>query len=611
MFPMATRVDIMFSNRQFAAALKATGVDHSSHGRGHRNDAEVRQKPRLLVRDQLSRDQISSPLWQDGGATEMHTERKPKAYSYTRFSTPEQAKGDSSTRQALAAERWAKEHNVELDTELTFRDEGISAFDGLNVERGALGAFLKAVQSGDVPKGSWLLVESLDRISRQKPRKAARLMEDIVEAGVIVVDLYDGAREYSTEALDNDNFLLVQMVLRFIRANEESEIKAARVAAARRRSRERFASDQPLTEAYTKQLPGWLRWNEETKVIEPIPERAEIVRKMFEMADAGSGQHKIAAWLNTNAGEPWGRGKRKGCRWHRSYVRKVLTNRAVIGIFTPHIIERDPKTRRKTRKPADPITHRFPAIVDRDLFERVSSRIGTTAPRGKNSGAAVRSIFAGILKCRHCGGTVTRVSKGKHVYLVCSAANSSSRSCHYEAVPYSQAEEHFVLTIRGIIDEAPRGKDTAELEEQIAKADVAADALFDMVQELLVISIEEKSAAARKSLSEREAALADAEERARRLRERRGQLATAAVRRRLSAIEQALTEQPLDIHKANAALREAIERMVIFPAEGRIEIFWRHADQPQDAVLLTRKFDWTGGRPQSESSEGNANTEAT
>jgi DNA invertase Pin-like site-specific DNA recombinase len=115
-------------------------------------------------------------LWQGSEARDMQPESQPKAYSYTRFSKPEQAKGDSSTRQALAAEQWAKERNVELDTELTFRDEGISAFDGLNVERGALGAFLKAVQTGEVPNGSWLLVESLDRISRQKPRKAARLV---------------------------------------------------------------------------------------------------------------------------------------------------------------------------------------------------------------------------------------------------------------------------------------------------------------------------------------------------------------------------------------------------------------------------------------------------
>jgi hypothetical protein len=32
---------------------------------------------------------------------------------------------------------------------------------------GALGAFLEAVRDGIVPKGSWLLVESLDRISRE------------------------------------------------------------------------------------------------------------------------------------------------------------------------------------------------------------------------------------------------------------------------------------------------------------------------------------------------------------------------------------------------------------------------------------------------------------
>src|SRR5262245_15139989 len=94
----------------------------------------------------------------------MHSPLPAKAYSYTRFSTPEQAKGDSATRQAQAAQRWCDQHGVALDNELTFRDEGISAFDGLNAEKGKLGAFLKAVQCGDVPKGSWLLVESLIQV---------------------------------------------------------------------------------------------------------------------------------------------------------------------------------------------------------------------------------------------------------------------------------------------------------------------------------------------------------------------------------------------------------------------------------------------------------------
>jgi DNA invertase Pin-like site-specific DNA recombinase len=221
----------------------------------------------------------------------MHAPRRPKAYSYTRFSTPEQAKGDSATRQALAAQRWAEQHEVELDTELTFCDEGVSAFEGMNAERGALGEFLRAVERGDVPKNSWLLVESLDRISRQKPHRAARLIGDIIEHGVTVVDLSDGGREYSAETLDQDSLLLIMMVVRFMRANEESALKSARVAAARERGRRKFASEEPLTKPLTRQLPGWLHWNEDTKSIEAIPERAAVVQKIFELADTG--------WANT------------------------------------------------------------------------------------------------------------------------------------------------------------------------------------------------------------------------------------------------------------------------------------------------------------------------
>jgi Recombinase zinc beta ribbon domain len=198
-------------------------------------------------------------------------------------------------------------------------------------------------------------------------------------------------------------------------------------------------------------------------------------------------------------------------------VRKVLTNPSVIGTFTPHVVHRDAETRRKLRKPLDAVHHRFPAIVDRELFERISSRIGSTAPRGRHTGARVRSIFSGVLKCRHCGGTVTRVSKGDYVYLVCSAANTRPRTCHYEALPYHEVEHGFINSIRRMIDEAPRGNDTAELDKQIASSDAEAMMLTSEVQELLGISIEEKSAAARRNLRQREQDLVAVEGRLRAL----------------------------------------------------------------------------------------------
>jgi DNA invertase Pin-like site-specific DNA recombinase len=89
------------------------------------------------------------------------TASKPKAYSYVRFSTPEQELGDSYRRQADLAKFYADKHGLELDTTLRLDDRGVSAYQGRNATVGALGAFRKAVIEGEVPQGSYLIVESL------------------------------------------------------------------------------------------------------------------------------------------------------------------------------------------------------------------------------------------------------------------------------------------------------------------------------------------------------------------------------------------------------------------------------------------------------------------
>jgi DNA invertase Pin-like site-specific DNA recombinase len=109
----------------------------------------------------------------------------PKVYSYTRWSTPEQAKGDSLRRQTEAAAKWAARRGLVLDESLAITDEGRSAYRGGNAEGDAgLSRFLEACRRGLIEPGSFLLVESLDRISRMAPRRAQRLLDDIVDAGV-------------------------------------------------------------------------------------------------------------------------------------------------------------------------------------------------------------------------------------------------------------------------------------------------------------------------------------------------------------------------------------------------------------------------------------------
>jgi len=49
------------------------------------------------------------------------------------------------------------------------RDLGVSAWSGASMEAdAALGEFLKAAQEGRVPRKSYLILEKLDRLSRQK-----------------------------------------------------------------------------------------------------------------------------------------------------------------------------------------------------------------------------------------------------------------------------------------------------------------------------------------------------------------------------------------------------------------------------------------------------------
>jgi DNA invertase Pin-like site-specific DNA recombinase len=103
-------------------------------------------------------------------------ESKRRAYSYLRFSTPEQTRGDSFRRQLGLARDYAARFGLELDESLSFKDVGVSAFRGRNSETGQLAVFQEAVSSGLVPEGSFLLVESLDRISRQAARKALRVL---------------------------------------------------------------------------------------------------------------------------------------------------------------------------------------------------------------------------------------------------------------------------------------------------------------------------------------------------------------------------------------------------------------------------------------------------
>lgn len=101
---------------------------------------------------------------------------KPRAYSYIRFSNASQALGDSYRRQRDAAEQYCEQHGLVLvDTmEYLFFDSGRSAYKAKHLDdSGELARFLAYVEDGTVSAGSVLIVESLDRLSRESVQTKA------------------------------------------------------------------------------------------------------------------------------------------------------------------------------------------------------------------------------------------------------------------------------------------------------------------------------------------------------------------------------------------------------------------------------------------------------
>lgn len=402
----------------------------------------------------------------------------PTAYSYVRMSTPEQLKGDSLRRQLEKSRRVAKEHGWHLDESL--RDLGLSAFTGENRERGALGQFIAKVKAKEVEPGSILLVESLDRLSREQVTDALEQFLALTNAGIIIVTLEDESRPevYSKESMSRDWTRLIISIVAMARAYNESSTKGIRVKEAWQKKRDN-AAKSPMTAA----CPAWLRLNDGK--FEVIEERAAIIRKIFKDCSDGIGQTRIVADLN-RAGIPAFRGD----GWHRSYVQKLLEGEAVIGRYQPHrLIAKDG---RKRREPiGDVIEGYYPPIVDLDVYE--AARIARTNRRssGGRKGRTYSNIFTGLCRCEQCGGTMEFVDKGPKpkggAYLQCARARRGHKCTHRQCYRYDEIERSFLEHVHHFDFSAIMGAANNQLRdvrERIAYLQIKANDLTRKCQNL-------------------------------------------------------------------------------------------------------------------------------
>lgn len=490
----------------------------------------------------------------------------PRAYSYLRFSTLEQQKGDSLRRQSSMAVDYAQRNGLELDQELTFQDIGVAAYRGQNVESGRLAYFLEAVRSGLVPRGSILLVEQLDRLSRLTPRKAIRVLEDIVDEDITVVTLNDG-KAYTAASLDESKTDLIIAVLTFMRANEESDTKSRRLKQAWEAKRANIHA-KPLT----SRAPAWLTLDTDAGAFRPVPDRVRTLRRIFELAAEGVGQNSIAQRLNEEGLAPWGRGK----HWHRSYIAKLLSSEAAIGTFRPQTLEYEGN--KKVRKPLEPVPNYFPAAIPDDLWQDVQALQDTErAPsRGRHAHKPITNILASLACCPLCGGTMTRVNKGakSRPALVCAAAKVGA-GCEYRSVRYDAVEEAIIQHLPARLRDTPSGSGFTEIDEELERLEAEAEALPEMIEAAVDRVLRTNSSAVSDRLRDLELRWDAVMERREVLRRQRAAKSGPLIANRVERLLEAL-KRPSDAGTINAAMRAVFSRATVNYSDGLIELEWTH-----------------------------------
>ena len=444
----------------------------------------------------------------------------PTAYSYLRFSSPQQATGDSIRRQTQSREAWLAAHPaVKLDKSLVMTDAGRSAFRRKDWDTYALARFVDYIKAGQVEAGSYLLVENLDRLSREDAGEATELFLSIVNKGVVVVQLSPVVMEFRRPVnVQSLMFAIVELS----RGHSESAIKSERGRASWARKQREAGS-----RVVTRKLPGWVRCVDGKLVLDPAG--AAAVRRLFALACAGHGTLTIARTLNeegvpvlgkteiTARGqghlEPEKREKRPVV-WSAAVVWHILKSRTTIGEYVPY-------RRRKDGPAAVPVPNYFPAVIDPDTFHAAQAAIALRSRVGRGRRGTHVNLFAGLLTDARDGGTLSYWHTAKHPANIIPVNVKEGRGTAWSSFPawaFEQAVLSKLVEVKAsdIESDGADGRKVEALAGQLAEIDSLVKtwtakmddaAIVDTVAaKLAELSVRRKALAAELAEAQRDAA---------------------------------------------------------------------------------------------------------
>jgi DNA invertase Pin-like site-specific DNA recombinase len=371
--------------------------------------------------------------------------KKEKAWAYIRWSSDKQKEGDSKRRQYKLAKEYAEKENLEL---IVLTDEGKSAFKSEHIKEGKLGQFFKDVDAGIIPKGSKLIVENLDRLSREE--LFTDRVKEILDKGI---QLYVSSTKRFWTKEDWSIANEIESAVTRYHAHKYSDDLRDRASAAWEGKRIKAKKQgKPLNRICTQWMfavddengnhIGFKLKDGKNKYKngETTPDVVTPVQMMFEMKASGMGAARIRNELNKRDDL-----YKPKVGWTKATINRYLQGKQVLGHL--EFKKRDGKK----RVPTGEIAYGYyPQIIDEDLWYKAKAVFDANAKKNGNAGGrtgAENNLFRHIeINCKACGdGKMEFKNHGDHSYLRCKNNIRHNGCTKSRSIRYSDVFEPLIL----------------------------------------------------------------------------------------------------------------------------------------------------------------------
>ena len=335
-----------------------------------------------------------------------------KAGVYARVSSEEQTHGYSLDAQIEAIRDYCAGKGYEVSGE--YVDAG---YTGRNDKRPQFRKLLVDAQDGLFEA---VIVHKFDRFARNRAQSVIHkaLLRDI---GIPVLSVSEPTDPDNPSSIITEGIL--EVVAEWYSANLGQEVRKGRTKGAK----------------LGKYMGGFVRYGykidgESHTMIDE--DEANHVLSIFHQAADGVPLRQIVLWLH-NEGIPT---KRTGGKWSTQRLSLMLKDEAYIGkaFFN--------KKQRKGGKlvNGEPVAIPYPAIVPKELFNRVRARLAEN--KKKNKGGAKRFyLLQNLGKCGECGGNLRCHTVHEHRYMNCSRQHTYPQYHCYQPANWKMDEiEDFV-----------------------------------------------------------------------------------------------------------------------------------------------------------------------